>query len=98
MSKAIPVETDWQQAPDLMEGAMNLRLTPEECDLDYWINNAAQGTWRGLVNGHAPDEITPPYLLEPGPRRSAVVEEFAFRSIAEELATRAISYLVVNAP
>jgi hypothetical protein len=50
------------------------------------------------VNGHAPDEITPPYMLEPGPLRSASVEEFAFRAIAEELATRAIGYLVMNAP
>jgi hypothetical protein len=37
-------------------------------------------------------------MREPGPLRSALVEEFAFRSIAEEKATRAISYLVLNAP
>ena len=48
MDTSTPMEADWHQAPDLMEGAMNLRLTPDLCDLDYWINHAAQGTWREL--------------------------------------------------
>lgn len=98
MATPIMVEADWNKAPDLLEGAMRLALTPEDCDLDYWIRNAAQGTWRGLVNGHAPEDIIPPCMFEEGPLRSAVLEEFSFRAIAEELATRAISYLVAYAP
>jgi hypothetical protein len=98
MATPITVEADWNEAPDLLEGAMRLSLTPEDCDLDYWIKNAAQGTWRGLVNGHAPGDAVPPCMFEEGPLRSAVLEEFSFRAIAEELATRAISYLVAHAP
>lgn len=98
MYRSIPMEADWTQAPELLEGAMSLQLTPEKCDLDYWIKAVAQGTWHGLVNGHALSDVIPSYLFEAGPLRSAVVAEFAFRAIAEELATRAISYLVVNAP
>jgi len=37
-------------------------------------------------------------MREPGPLRQALIEEFAFRSIAEEKATRALSYLVLHAP
>ncbi|HEV2861425.1 MAG TPA: hypothetical protein VGX48_10490 [Pyrinomonadaceae bacterium] len=98
MSTPTPLETDWSEAPDLLEGAMQLALTPEGCDVDYWIANAAQGTWRGLVNGHAPGDVIPPLMFEEGPLRAAVLGEFAFRAIAEEIATRAISFLVAYAP
>ena len=37
-------------------------------------------------------------MLQAGPLRSALMEEFAFRSISEEMATRAISDLVKTAP
>jgi hypothetical protein len=37
-------------------------------------------------------------MLQPGPLRDAILNEFAFRAIAEQKATRAISYLVANAP
>lgn len=98
MATPIPAEADWNEAPELLEGAMRLTLTPEDCDLDYWIKNAAQGTWRGLVNGHAAGDVIPPCMFEEGPLRTAALEEFSFRAIAEELATRAISYLVAYAP
>jgi hypothetical protein len=37
-------------------------------------------------------------MLQSGPLRDAIMNEFAFRSIAEEKATRAISYMVASAP
>jgi hypothetical protein len=37
-------------------------------------------------------------MREPGPLRDALIDEFAFRSISEEKATRAISHLVMDAP
>lgn len=97
MTDTIPQEADWQEAPNLLEGA-TLELTPQQCHLDYWIAAVPQGTLAGLVRGHGKDAAVPPYMLEPGPLRSAIMDEFAFRSIAEEKATRAISYLVANAP
>jgi len=36
-------------------------------------------------------------MLRPGPLRDAMISELAFRSIAEEKATRAISYIVATA-
>lgn len=95
---AIPLETDWQHAPSLMEGARKLQLTAAGCNLDYWFSAVAGGTLAGLVNGHSPKTRTPDYMRTPGPLRDALMNEFAFRAIAEEKATRAISHLVANAP
>jgi hypothetical protein len=95
----IPAEADLDRAPGLLEGAMSLDLTPETCNLEYWLGAVAQGTLRGRVKGgHHPDTVVPDWMRAPGPLRQALVEEFAFRSIAEEKATRALSYLVLHAP
>lgn len=98
MIETIPREADWKAAPSLIEGATNLELTPAECHLDYWFTAAPRGTLQGLVNGHSPQAEIPDYMLRPGPLRDAIMNEFAFRSIAEEKATRAISYMVASAP
>ncbi|KUO09847.1 VlmB-like protein [Streptomyces sp. DSM 15324] len=98
MTTNIAPEADWDLAPNVLEGARELRLSPEQCDLDYWIANVAQGTLKGLVNGHHPDAVTPEYMLKPGPLRDALLFEFSFRSIAEDKAARAITSLVQNAP
>jgi hypothetical protein len=89
---------DWERAPGLLEGAINLRLTPEQCDLEYWLRAVAQGTLAGLVRGHHPNATVPIHMLQSDPLREAIMDEFAFRSIAEDLATRAISYLIAFAP
>ena len=94
----IPTEADWETAPSLIDGASRLELTPRDCHLDYWFSAVAQGTLAGLVHGHGASTRMPSYMLKPGPLRDAIMNEFAFRSIAEEKATRAISYIVVNAP
>jgi hypothetical protein len=95
----IPVEADLARAPGLLDGAMSLELTPQQCNLEYWLGAVAQGTLRGLVRGgHRPETPTPAWMRDAGPLRQALVEEFAFRSIAEEKATRALSYLILNAP
>lgn len=98
MSSTVDV-TSFEQAPSLLDGAMDQKLTPQQCDLDYWITNVAQGTWSGLVNGHRPGMETPQIMRrDDSPFRHALLEELAFRSIAEEKATRAISHLVEMAP
>lgn len=95
---AIPREADFDEAPGLLDGASNLELTPNDCHLDYWISAVAQGTLSGLVRGHSPRALVPDYMKADGPLRSALMNELAFRAIAEEKATRAISYIVVTAP
>ncbi len=95
----VPVEADLDRAPGLLDGARSLELTPATCNLEYWLGAVAQGTLRGLARGgHRADTPVPDWMREPGPLRQALVEEFAFRSIAEEKATRALSYLVLHAP
>jgi hypothetical protein len=91
-------EADWNQAPSLIEGAARLQLTPRICHLDYWFAAVPQGTLKGLVRGHSARAHVPNYMLCPGPLRDAIMSEFSFRSIAEERATRAISYAVAYAP
>jgi hypothetical protein len=98
-TSATPAEADIDNAPGLLEGAMTLELTPQTCNLEYWLGAVAQGTLRGLVHGgHRADAVVPGWMRQPGPLRDALIEEFAFRSIAEEKATRALSYLVLHAP
>lgn len=98
MKETTPREADWDEAPSLIDGASNLELTPQQCNLDYWISAVPQGTLAGLVSGHSATAQVPDYMLRPGPLRDAIMDEFSFRAIAEEKATRAISYLVANAP
>ena len=98
LTSTVPLEADLDLAPSLLEGATGVRLSAAQCDLEYWLHAAAQGTLRGLVYGHRPEVTTPSWMREPGPLRDALVQEMGFRSIAEEKATRALSYLVVHAP
>ena len=89
---------DWDQAMSLFDGAEGVRLTPADCDLRYWFANVPQRTLRGNIVGYGPELVTPDFLREPGPLREALVQEVAFRALAEERAARAIGYLVACAP
>ena len=93
-----PAEADWHTAPGLLDGAMTLELTPEQCNLEYWLSAVAQGTLAGLVRGHTPQAAIPAYMCADGPLRTAIMSELGFRSVAEDKATRAISDLVALAP
>jgi hypothetical protein len=94
----LPAEVDWARAPSVLEGARTLELTPEHCDLDYWLTSVAGGSLRGLVRGHAPDAEVPDWVRAPGPLRDAAIDEFAFQAIAEEKATRAIASVIPMTP
>ncbi|MFI6229690.1 hypothetical protein ACIBCR_20510 [Micromonospora echinospora] len=89
---------DWDNATSLFDGAEGLRLTPRDCDLRYWFANVPERTLRGNVVGYAPGLVTPDFLREPGPLRDALIQEVAFRALAEERAARAIGYIVACAP
>lgn len=95
---ATPAEADWHAAPGLLDGAMSLELTPEQCNLEYWLSAVAQGTLAGLVRGHTPEAAIPDHMCADGPLRTAIITELGFRSVAEDKATRAISDLVALAP
>lgn len=99
MTQIVPREADWEQAPTLLDGAMNLNLTAERCDLAYWLSAVAQGTLRGRTQtGHAPDAETPEHMRRPGPLHDALVLELGYRSVAEEKATRILGHYVAQAP
>ena len=74
----------------LLDGVMNLEMTAEDCDLRYWLAT--------VRDRHDPALAVPPHMLAPGPLRDALAREYAFRSVAEEKATRALSFLVSSAP
>ncbi|MFH8560009.1 VlmB-like protein [Streptomyces sp. NPDC017988] len=94
----IPAEADWDRAPSLLDGAESLELTPAVCNLRYWLQAVPNGTLRGNVLGHAPDVRPLDVVRAPGPLNSALTQELAYRSVAEEKATRAIGYLTALAP
>jgi hypothetical protein len=93
-----PVEADRHRAPGLLEGALRTELTPEGCDLGYWFRAVPEGTLGGDPLGRSPDVPVPDHMMVDGPLRQAVMQELAFRSMAEEKAARAISFLVAYAP
>ena len=93
----IPREADFDLAPSLLDGAMHLELTARECNLRYWLGAVPMGTLRGRLDGHDPGWVAPDYMRS-GPLHDAIGEEYAFRSVAEEKAARALSYLVPLAP
>jgi hypothetical protein len=99
MTPSVPKEADFDQAPGLLEGAMSLSLTTRDCDLVYWLTAVAQGTLVGRAStGHAETAPTPEFMREPGPLREALIMELGWRSVAEDRATRALSYFVAEAP
>lgn len=99
MTDAVSHEAAWETAPGLLDGAKNLSLTAEQCNLAYWFEHVAQGTLRGrAVTGHAEGVRVPDFMKKPGPLREALVLELGFRSLAEEMATRALGLYVSMAP
>lgn len=99
MTHSVPREADFDMAPNLLDGAMNLNMTTRDCDLVYWLTAVAQGTLTGrAATGHAVAAATPEFMREPGPLREALILELGWRSVAEERATRALSYFVADAP
>ncbi|MFD5415532.1 VlmB-like protein [Streptomyces nojiriensis] len=98
MSQHQPVETDWDRAPSVLEGAADLELTPQQCDLPYWLEHVAGTMLRRLKDGTVKDAGPTDLVRSAGPLRDAVIDEFAFRHLAEEKATRALGFLVHHAP
>jgi hypothetical protein len=98
MSQVPSEVASFEDAPRVLEGATELELSPRDCNLDYWLPAVTQGTLKGLVRGHRPESGVPQHMLDEGPLRDAMIDEMAFRSMAEEAATRMISYLVAIAP
>ncbi|WP_405884309.1 VlmB-like protein [Streptomyces sp. NBC_01384] len=92
-----PAEADRHRAPSLLDGALHAELTPEGCDLGYWFRAVPEGTLGGDPMGRS-DVPVPDHMMADGPLRQAVMQELAFRSMAEEKAARAISFLVAYAP
>jgi hypothetical protein len=90
--------SDWDTAPGLLDGAMNTAMSAEECGVRHWLRTVPQGTLRGRLDGHDPALTVPPHMVTPGPLRDALAQEYSFRGVAEEKATRALSYLVASAP
>ncbi len=93
-----PPEADWDRAPGLLDGAMKLDLTAEQCDLAYWLQAVAQGTLSGrAATGHLEQEPTPAHMREPGALRDAQILELGWRSVAEEQGTRVLAHYVAGA-
>lgn len=90
--------TEWDQAPSLVDGAVEVELTAREANLRYWLTNVPQGTLAGRPDGYDPALTVPAYMRAPGPLRDAIAQEYAFRSVAEDKAARALAHLVASAP
>jgi hypothetical protein len=99
MTHHVAPEADWDKAPGLLDGAKELTLGPAECDLAYWFTSVAQGTLRDRgETGHHRDATVPGFLKAPGPLRDALILEFGFRGLSEEIATRLLGHYVSLAP
>ena len=97
MTTEVPVEADWERAPNLLEGGQEMTMSAEQCDLGYWFSAVAQGTLRDRAErGHA--ATTPDHMREPGPLREALVLELGNRALSEARAVRVLSHYVNAAP
>jgi hypothetical protein len=92
------IETNWETAPNLIDDHQWLELTPQKCNLNYWIEGVAQGTLLGLQNGHPRSLAIPSHMFADGPLRKAISREFSYRALTEEMATRTLSHLINVAP
>jgi hypothetical protein len=81
----------------LLLDAVDPDLDVRTCDLDAWFRTVAT-TFGALRRGRREGAVTPPWMLEDGPLRASIMEEFAFRARAEEAAVRAITHMVRCAP
>ncbi|MFI1293611.1 VlmB-like protein [Streptomyces sp. NPDC020792] len=93
-----PPEADWDNAPGVLEGARELHLTPQTCNLPYWLEHVAGSMLRRLSDGTVTAAAPIEAVRRPGPLHDALVDEFTFRTLAEEKAARALSFLVFHAP
>lgn len=98
VEREIAAEADWDHAPGLLDGAVDVELSLHECDIEYWLRNVAQGSVMGTVRGRRPDAVIPPMLLEPGPLRDSRIGEVAFRALSEDAATRICAMICGGAP
>jgi hypothetical protein len=97
VQRAIAPEADWEHAPNILDGATEVELSPYECDLEYWLKNVAQGSLMGLEHGRRPQSTVPAFLRADGPLRDSLIAEMSFRSLSEEAATRACSLITMAA-
>lgn len=88
----------WDKSPDLMECDTFDAMDADNCDLEYWFQDVAQGTLKGLTYGYPPNSRLPHYMFDDGPLRTAMLKEMAFRFQCEVLATKSLTYLVSLAP
>jgi len=88
---------DWDKAPSILDGAVDVEIDPRTCGVDYWIRSVAQGSLMGLTRGRRPDSEVPQFLREPGPLRDSLIAEFSFRSLSEEAATKACALVAAAA-
>jgi hypothetical protein len=95
---AIPQHADFQRAPGLLEGATTFELTPEECNIEFWLSAVAQGSLAGMVRGRRPESELPDFVRAPGPLHDNLMVEFAFRSLTEVEATRICALASAAAP
>jgi hypothetical protein len=94
----IPLHADFERAPGLLEGATTIELSPQECDIEFWLSAVAQGSLAGMVRGRRPASPLPDFLRAPGPLRDNLMVEFAFRSLTEVEATKICALASACAP
>ena len=97
MTLAMVKQPEKTHSPSLIDGLADAELTPEICNLEYWLQ-AIRCSLRGYVHGHTPGLAVPRHMLEPGPLREASLQEFAFRATTEQMTARHLSHLVRTAP
>jgi hypothetical protein len=97
VQRTIAPEADWEQAPNILDGATEVELSPYDCDLEYWLTNVAQGSLMGLRYGRRPQATVPDFLRADGPLRDSLLAEMSFRSLSEEAATKACAMITTAA-
>ncbi len=81
----------------LLEKASSQELKTSDCSLEIWMKEVAQKQRLGTTYGRDAKIIVPEQILNEGPLRQSLINEFAFKALSEDYGTRGICHLAAMA-
>lgn len=82
---------------NLVEKASSKELTTRDCSVEIWMKEVAQKQRLGTTYGRDAKIIVPGQVLNEGPLRESLIDEFAFKALSEDYGTRGICHLAAMA-
>ncbi|NET58789.1 MAG: hypothetical protein F6K47_22360 [Symploca sp. SIO2E6] len=82
---------------NLIDKASSQKFSPRDCSVEIWMKEVAQKQRLGTTYGRDAKIVLPDQVLNEGPLRQSLIDEFAFKALSEDYGTRGICYLAAMA-